>query len=401
MVRRAVVVLALLAGMTVTVAPAPAGAAPPSTSWRHETPASVPAQRYDYSLFSDPSTGQTVLFGGREQHLPQRHPALEWLGLGDAITCRLTLRSRPLRPDGCIRPAPRRPVLFGGTILTPDDDVLNYADTWRWTGTNWVYIPTAHFPPPRVHGVLGYDPVSQRLILFGGADIGGWYNDTWTFDGTDWSQLSPATSPPARDRAVMALDSVTGRLIMYGGQSNAGVFNDTWTWTGSNWQQLSPTTSPSVGFEPTMTTDPSTGRPVIFGGWAGSPASYSNALWDWTGTSWVKRNVSPTPGGRLAQLASDAQTGRLVIYGGGLAVGGIGGDTWTFGPNAPTTGWSQLSPGTTPPRAKRHHRVRRKHRTSRHVRWHGIEQRDAERHVDLERHELVERQSRHHAACAQ
>ena len=99
-----------------------------------------------------------------------------------------------------------------------------------------------------------------------------------------------------------------------------------------------------------MTVDQSTGRPVIFGGWGGSGAGqYSGALWDWTGTSWVKRAVSSTPGGRLAGLAYDANTGRLITFGGSLAVGGVGSDTWTFGPTAPDTGWNLRSPGTSPP----------------------------------------------------
>ena len=238
MVRRAVVVLALLAGMTVTVAPAPAGAAPPSTSWRHETPTSVPAQRYDYSLFSDPSTGQTLMYGGRN---PNNFFNDTWLWTGS----NWALQSPATSPFGVGRTAstvafdPRTgdPVLFGGTILTPQNDVLNYADTWTWTGTTWNYIQTAHFPAPRNNSTMAYDPVSGQMLLFGGADINGWFNDTWVFNGTDWSQLHPANSPAPRAGATMTLDPGTGRLLLYGGDSSAGTFNDTWTWTGTNWQR--------------------------------------------------------------------------------------------------------------------------------------------------------------------
>jgi hypothetical protein len=351
MLRRGVVVLALLAGMTFAVAPAPAGAAPPAPGWRHETPATSPLLRNEYSLFSDPSTGQTVLFGGRNNDSFFNDT---WLWNGS----NWVKQSPSTSPYGVGRnaamvafdPALGDPILFGGTILTPDGDALNYADTWRWTGSTWTVMNTTGFPNARNDGAMAFDPVSGKLILFGGADINGWYNDTWSFDGTTWTKLNPANSPAARSSATMALDPGTGRLLLYGGNSNAGTFNDTWTWTGSNWQQLSPTTSPGVGYEAAMTVDESTGRPVLFGGWGGiGTGSYSDALWDWSGTSWVKRVVSPTPGGRLSVgLAYDANSGRLITFGGSLDVGGIGADTWTFGPIAPSIGWEQRSPITSP-----------------------------------------------------
>jgi hypothetical protein len=351
MVRRAVVVLALLAAMTVTVGPTPAGAAAPASGWRQQSPATVPALRNEYSLFSDPSTGQTVMFGGRN-NTDFLNDTWLWTGSNWALQSPATSPFGVGRNSAAVAFDPRigDPILFGGTILTPQDDVLNYADTWRWTGTTWTNIPTQHFPAARNDATMAFDPVSGQLILFGGANINGWFNDTWAFNGTDWSQLSPASSPAARAGATMSVDPATGRLLLYGGDSNAGVFNDTWTWTGSNWQQLSPTTSPGVGYESAMTVDQSTGRPVLFGGWGGGGGQYSGALWDWTGTSWVKRTVASAPGGRLSVgLAYDANTGRLVTFGGALTVGGIGNDTWTFGPIAPDTGWNLRSPGTSPP----------------------------------------------------
>ena len=187
MLRRGLLAMALISS-TVFLIPTTASAAPPSTGWRQEAPANAPGQRNEHVIFSDPSTGQTVLFGGRRNSTFFNDTRL-WTGSDWALQSPADSPFGVGRAGAAVAYDPRLgdPILFGGTILTPDDDVLNYADTWRWTGSNWVNVPTAHFPPIRNDGTLGYDPVSQRLILFGGAHSGGWYNDTWTFDGTDWT----------------------------------------------------------------------------------------------------------------------------------------------------------------------------------------------------------------------
>ena len=35
---------------------------------------------------------------------------------------------------------------------------------------------------------MAYDPVSKKVVLFGGAGQTVDLNDTWTFDGTNWTQ---------------------------------------------------------------------------------------------------------------------------------------------------------------------------------------------------------------------
>src|SRR5262245_28641016 len=66
--RLGVLALPLLISSAVVIAPGTAAAAPPSTGWRQETPAHAPTQRNEHVIFSDPSTGQTVMFGGRRNN---------------------------------------------------------------------------------------------------------------------------------------------------------------------------------------------------------------------------------------------------------------------------------------------------------------------------------------------
>jgi hypothetical protein len=37
---------------------------------------------------------------------------------------------------------------------------------------------------------MTYDPVSGKIIAFGGTDGTSYFDDTWSFDGTSWAQIS-------------------------------------------------------------------------------------------------------------------------------------------------------------------------------------------------------------------
>ena len=82
-----------------------------------------------------------------------------------------------------------------------------------------------------MYSVAGYDPRSDRLILFGGLGDAGPLNDTWSYDLTKnvWTELKPRTPPPARARHAMANDSESGKFVMFGGGADpAHFFDDTW-----------------------------------------------------------------------------------------------------------------------------------------------------------------------------
>src|ERR1017187_10564845 len=88
---------------------------------------------------------------------------------------------------------------------------------WRWRKLN----PFTS-PPARFAASMAFDPVSGRILLFGGTGAGSVNdarNDTWTWDGSTWLELHPATSPPPRLGASMTLDSWSGHLLLFGGQA--------------------------------------------------------------------------------------------------------------------------------------------------------------------------------------
>ena len=62
----------------------------------------------------------------------------------------------------------------------------------------WVQLSPGSSPPARSYLAMAYDPVSGKIIMFGGFDGVGYLNDTWTFDGVTWTQVATNTPPPAR-----------------------------------------------------------------------------------------------------------------------------------------------------------------------------------------------------------
>lgn len=130
----------------------------------------------------------------------------------------------------------------------------------------WVTLaPTGSPPPIRNSTAAAYDQANNRMIVFGGSNRPCpscslvEYNDVWVLENANglggtpaWTQLAPSGSPPAgRSFPSVDYDPVTNRLIVFGGNqselSPLGFFNDVWVLTNANgqggtpeWIELSP-----------------------------------------------------------------------------------------------------------------------------------------------------------------
>ena len=92
----------------------------------------------------------------------------------------------------------------------------------------WVQLSPANSPPARSYATMTYDPVSGKVIMFGGDDGTTYLNDTWTFDGITWAQVATLPSPPARTNAQIAYDAVTQKVVLFGGFNGRNYLGDTW-----------------------------------------------------------------------------------------------------------------------------------------------------------------------------
>jgi len=252
-------------------------------------------------------------------------------------------------------PLRKRAVMFGGS------DGLDRNDTWVLhldPGASWVPQATlgARPAPRRLHTAV-YDPVRDRMIVFGGyADS--YFDDVWelTLSGAPtWHQLTPTGGPPAaRAGHVAVYDPIGDRMVVFGGHDGVSMpslrRNDVWALSLAGtpaWTEITPTgTPPSARSSHSAIYDPVRHQMVVFAG-TESFTSYQNDVWTLSlggAPAWTQLLPSgPLPPLRESHTAIyDVNRDRMVIFGGDAGGGYYYEDTWSLelGPNA----WRSLAP---------------------------------------------------------
>ena len=195
-------------------------------------------------------------------------------------------------PDG------KRMIIWGG--VGQDQDfivdrlwVLTNADGSGGTPT-WVQLSegAGQSPSSRFGFSMVYDPGSNRVIVFGGAETDGdtttLLNDVWVLTNANglggdpaWINITPASGsiPNPRMMHSAVYDSSNNRMIVFGGSTDSEPLNDVWVLTHANgldengqdtppsWQPLSVSGDlPAARQGHTAVFNPSTNRMTIFGG---------------------------------------------------------------------------------------------------------------------------------------
>lgn len=144
-------------------------------------------------------------------------------------------------------------ILFGGASAfdVGTSQAYDSNETWAWTGARWVQRYPAHVPPARTGHHMAYDSTRGRIVMFGGRQTVGTpngairtLNDTWVYDNGDWSEVVTPNAPPARQLGAMAYDPLRDRVVLYGGTSvaanglDATLVSDTWEFDGTTWTKV-------------------------------------------------------------------------------------------------------------------------------------------------------------------
>jgi hypothetical protein len=250
----------------------------------------------------------------------------------------------------------------GGSVVTGGRGV----DANRWAE---VATDGASVPPKRDNACMVYDPVVDRVLLFGGNSEEG--NDTWSFNpnANAWVELNPAGDLPAPRygpayAVVDRLDSpLNGAVIMFGGYNNREQqsLNDTWLYdpAANTWKCVLPGDADSPNLPvprlgASLEYDPVSGLFLMFGGWNAAKYKLFNDLWayDPVANTWTElKPEGPIPPVRDgAGFVRDPGSGRIILF------GGVGfdeksnlaelGDTWSYDPAAGK--WTQRHPAHAP-----------------------------------------------------
>lgn len=331
-----------------------------------------PTPRYLHQMAYDDTRHVIVLFGGCSQLDCQAmyHDTWEW----DGSTWRDV--SPPFafgaQPPGRVAAAMAYQTQSDGVVLHAGCDENNYlnltdlycdhggnpdADTWVWTGTQWINKTTGSEPPQRAFAQMVN--VEGDLIMFGGCtfgspggtdgcvqSLGSFGSDqVWCWDGDSWSVADLGLDFQAGFSAVY--ENSKQRVTLFGGFVGADfgpeIRDDFQHWAGDcgggavRIASSSLSATPPARDQATLTYDPIGDRAVLFGG---GPTAGADPTFVFSDPIWLDPFYAGEPGGRIgAGAAFDEARDRLVIFGGGAGAGSL--ETWEWNPLAGGS-WSQV-----------------------------------------------------------
>jgi len=245
-------------------------------------------------------------------------------------------------------------IFGGGTQDLSGYDLFN--DTWNYDSTAniWNEIVTTNKPSERSGHTMVYDAASHKTILFGGWDENiGLTNETWIFDSQTnrWTEVYPNSSPENRQSQAMYYDPIFQKVILFGGYRDSGPhFSDTWEYNYSNntWTELNPSNSPSGRYGSRIVYDPINQRAILFGGRA-TTIMDDTWIYYYGNNTWTELNTTGSPDTRYWHgMVYDSHNQKVIVFGGRHdgAPGDALEDTWILDPS--TNQWTEVLPTSHP-----------------------------------------------------
>ena len=279
-------------------------------SWRNVTnPSDAPPARDYAGMDFDARMGGVLLFGGSTASGPLNDTWLFQGGVWTNLTYVGTAPSPRYGASLAYDPDPEEngSVLYGGCVPA-FLGVSCYNDTWVWRAwSGWVPLSPSVTPPAVGFAAMAYDPLLGATVLFGGCAgvlCLGESNQTWELYAGEWWPVLPATFPSSRSGSSMAYDPVGERLLLFGGLNfTTGTLNDTWSYTGAGWALVASASGPSARDDFGLSYDPYGSTLLLFGG--------SDANGTDQNDTWV---FAAPPALTLSASASTVEVGATVNY---------------------------------------------------------------------------------------
>lgn len=311
----------------------------------------MPVARYGVGTVYDPQLQKTIVFGGGAQDVTGFEVFNDiWTydSTGN-IWSEIVSTNKPSARTGHSMVYDffnNKTILFGGW----DENIGLMNDTWIYDSqTNqWTEVFPDYTPENRQSQAMYYDPVFQKVILFGGyRDSSPHFNDTWEYNyaNNSWSKLNPSNSPSGRYGSKMVYDPINQRTILFGGRATS-IMDDTWIYYYGNntWTELSPTGRPDTRYWHGMVYDSNNHKVIVFGGRnteAPGEALEDTWIFDPSTNEWTEVLPLSHPSNRMDfSMVYDSSIQKAILFGGFRFPGSSLGDTWTY--TSGSNSWSNV-----------------------------------------------------------
>ena len=327
-----------------------------SPAWASQSPTgTAPRDRRGASFVHDTMRGRLVLHGGSssgpqsagETWALQLGPSPSWSGVMSLPPGRHYLTT-------VLDDATERMVVFGGmqdlgTYLN-DTWVLDLAGQTGWSALS----PSGPKPGARWGHSAILDRARHRMVVFGGIGASS-FNDVWALglgSSPAWSPIVPTGTPPAkRNGHVAVYDPIGDRMVIFGGAGDTlpqTTYNDTWALSFTpipSWERLEPGgPAPTPRFWMAATYDTRRRRMLMFGA---VPIGSGGELWSLSldgVPTWTQIVLpDPPPARFLSSAVFDPAGDRLIVFGGLSDTHGEGNAAWALSLGEPLA-WTRLSP---------------------------------------------------------
>ena len=322
------------------------GADPPNDLWemklgeepawsRLDVAGTVPPTHSGHSAVYDPVRDRMIVYGGVDDLWALSLAGQpSWEKLAPAGT------PPPLRGGQSViyDPVRDRLVIFGGNAEYPNCCIAETNVVWALTlaGTpTWESLAPATFGPPSARRGQSaiYDPVRDRMIIFGGqAQDLDFFNDSWSFSFGNpggWEVINAYEPPHWRYNHTAVYDSVGDRMLVFGGtidRSIEGSYNETWALGLSGnptWQVVPSGVLPVGRYWHSAICDPDRKSMIVFGGFGyeGLNDCWELSLADSSGWNRLSPHWPPSrPGPQYTwSTMYDASRGRMLLFGGSFS----------------------------------------------------------------------------------
>jgi len=302
--------------------------------------------RYHAAMVYDPDVDRMIMFGGQNPDGTNLNDTWEYDHDSNTWTNRSPTYVGTLTPrygaDMVYDSDADKIILFGGNGGSPQ---VRQSDTWIYNYNNNTWWERS---PIIVEGTLYarykhrmvYDSTEKKTIMFGGQ---GRYNDTWEYDydTNTWSNRTPIYDSGIlwpRDTHGMTYDPIADKVILFGGYADYGPSNDesndTWAYDYSDntWYNRSPTYSGGtmeIRDDLRLVYDSNSDRTLLFGGGDFENIALNDTwVYNYTDNKWCNANAGAQPT-KLYALAYDSNSKRTILFSGSGEIAKIN-YTWIY-----------------------------------------------------------------------